>query len=137
MKEFYKKHREVISYFLYGAGTSVINVVLYAVLVDFIGITASNAVAWVGAVIFAFVTNKMFVFNSRSWDWKTTLKEASKFLGARILSGLVEVFLPTLLFYLGINYDLFGIEGFLAKIIVSIVVIIMNYILSKKLVFHK
>ncbi len=137
MKAFYQKHRQVISYFLYGAGTSVLNVLLYAVLVNVLGITASNAIAWAGAVIFAFVTNKIFVFHSESWAWKTLLKEVSTFLGARILSGFVEVFLPTLLFYIGLDYDLFGIEGFLAKIIVSVIVIIMNYILSKKIVFHK
>lgn len=137
MKEFYRKHRQVITYFLYGAGTSVLNVVLYAVLVDCLGITLSNAIAWLGAVIFAFVTNKQFVFQSRSWAWKTLLKEGSAFLGSRILSGIVEIFLPTLIYYVGLNYDLFGIEGFLSKIIVSVVVIIMNYVLSKRIVFRK
>ena len=137
IKEFYRKHREVILYFFYGAFTSLANIALYAFFVPLLGITASNGVAWCGAVVFAFITNKLFVFNSRSWAWKTTLKEITAFLGARILSGIVEVFLPTVLFYLGINYDLFGIEGFLAKIIVSVVVIIMNYILSKLIVFRK
>lgn len=137
MKEFYQKHRQVITYFLYGAFTSLVNVVLYAVFVPLVGITASNAIAWFGAVVFAFVTNKLFVFNSRSWEWKATLKEAGTFLGARIFSGILEIALPTVLFYMGLNYDLFGIEGFLAKIIVSVIVIILNYVLSKKIVFRE
>ncbi len=137
MKEFYQKHREVIAYFLYGAFTSLVNVVLYAVFVPVLGITASNAIAWFGAVVFAFVTNKLFVFDRKCWAWRATLKEAGTFLGARILSGILEILLPTVLFYIGLDHDLFGIEGFLAKVIVSVVVIILNYVLSKKIVFRK
>lgn len=137
MKEFYQKHKQVILYFTYGVFTSLVNVVLYAVLVPILGITASNAVAWFGAVVFAFVTNKLFVFDSKKWRTKETLKEAGTFLGARIFSGVLEIILPTVLFYIGLDYDLFGIEGFFAKIIVSIIVIILNYVLSKKIVFRK
>ncbi len=137
MKAFYQKHRQVILYFAYGAFTSLANVVLYAMFVPLFGITASNAIAWFGAVIFAFVTNKLFVFDSKKWRTKETLKEAGTFLGARIFSGILEIVLPTVLFYIGLDYDLFGIKGFLAKIIVSIIVIILNYVLSKTIVFRK
>lgn len=137
MKNFYKRHRQVFAYFTYGVLTSLVNVILYATLVSLIGITLSNAVAWLGAVIFAFVTNKLFVFQSTKWRTKETLKEAGTFLGARIFSGILEITLPTLLFYLGLDHDLFGIKGFVSKIIVSIIVIILNYVLSKKIVFRK
>ncbi len=137
MKEFLKKNREVISYFVYGALTSAVNILLYTILVAPLGITAANALAWFGAVVFAFVTNKIFVFRSKSWAWKTLIKEGSTFLGARILSGVLEILLPTVLFYIGLDHDLFGIEGFLAKIIVSVIVIILNYVLSKAVVFRK
>ena len=137
MKNFYKKHRQVITYFIYGALTSLVNVVLYAVFVPMLGITLSNAIAWFGAVVFAFVTNKLFVFESKKWRTKNTLKEAGKFLGARIFSGILEIVLPTALFYIGLDHDLFGIEGFLAKIIVSVIVIILNYVLSKTFIFRK
>ncbi len=137
MKNFYQKHRQVIAYFTYGALTSLVNIVLYAVFVPILGITLSNTIAWFGAVVFAFVTNKLFVFNSKKWRTKNTLKEAGKFLGARIFSGILEIVLPTVLFYIGLDYDLFGIEGFLAKIIVSVIVIILNYVLSKTFIFRK
>ena len=137
MKNFYQKHREVIAYFTYGALTSLVNVVLYAIFVETCGITISNAIAWLGAVVFAFITNKLFVFKSKKWRSKNTLKEAGTFLGARILSGILEIVLPTFLFYIGLDHDLFGIEGFLSKIIVSIIVILLNYILSKKVIFRK
>lgn len=137
MKKFYKKYREIISYFFYGVFTSLVNVILYILFVPLIGITTSNAIAWFGAVIFAFVTNKLFVFNSKSWEWRSTLKEIGKFLGARIFSGILEIVLPTVLFYIGLDQTLFGVEGFLAKIIVSVIVIILNYVLSKRIVFRK
>lgn len=137
MKKFYQKHRVVITYFFFGVFTCLVNVLLYAGLVPFLGITVSNAIAWLGAAAFTFITNKIFVFESKSWRIQTVLKEAGAFLGARIFSGIVEIVLPTILFYIGLNYDLFGIEGFLAKIIVSAVVITVNYVLSKKIVFRK
>ena len=137
MKAIYQKYRQVIAYFTYGVLTSLVNVVLYAALVSLFGITLSNAVAWFGAVVFAFVTNKIFVFESKQWRTKETLKEIGTFLGARIFSGILEITLPTLLFYLGLDHDLFGIKGFVSKIIVSIIVIILNYVLSKKIVFRK
>ncbi len=138
IKKFWNKYRQIIVYFAYGAGTTIFNLLIYTVLISLgASITAANGVAWLGAVIFAFVTNKIFVFESRCWAWKTTLKEAGKFLGARFFSGLVEIFLPTLLFYLGLDHDLFGIEGFFAKIIVSVIVIILNYVVSKMIVFRK
>lgn len=137
MNKFYQKHRQVVAYFTYGALTSLFNMVLYAVFVSFAGITLSNAIAWFGAVVFAFVTNKLFVFKSKKWRTKETLKEAGTFLGARIFSGILEITLPTLLFHLGLDHDLFGIKGFVSKIIVSVIVIILNYVLSKKIVFRK
>lgn len=138
MKDFLKKHREVLSYLFFGVGTTVVNLLLYTVTISMgVDMTVSNAIAWFGAVVFAFITNKLFVFDSKCWELKTTLKEASKFLGARIFSGILEIILPTVLFYIGLDHYLFGIEGFLAKIIVSVIVIILNYILSKIIVFRK
>lgn len=138
MKDFLKKNHEIITYLFYGVGTTVANLIIYAVAVSLgMGITVSNAIAWFGAVVFAFVTNKLFVFESKSWAWRTTLSEAGKFLGARIFSGILEITLPTVLFWIGLNQSLFGVEGLVAKIIVSIFIIILNYILSKIIVFRK
>lgn len=137
MRKLYQKYRRVILYFTYGVLTSLLNIAIYTILVPKLGITVSNALAWFGAVVFAFITNKLFVFESKNWQTKETVKEAGTFLGARIFSGILEIVLPTVLFYIGLDYDLFGIEGFLAKIIVSITVIILNYVLSKKIVFRK
>jgi putative flippase GtrA len=136
---FYKAHQEPINYLFFGALTTLVNWCSYSLLVRFAGftITVSNVIAWVVAVIFAFLTNKMWVFKSRSWQPLVVLREGGSFLGARIITALVEIAGVPAIFHLGINYPLFGIEGFLAKVIISVIVIILNYILSKVFIFRQ
>ena len=133
------KNRELILYLIFGVATTLVNWVSYTVLVEGInvGITASNAISWLVAVIFAFIVNKMFVFESKHLGFLHLLKEIVSFFGGRILSGAVEIFLPLLLFRIGLTFALFGIEGFLAKVTTSVIVIILNYIFSKLIVFRK
>lgn len=139
MKEFYKKYKEQILYLAFGIIVTLVNWVVYTVLVAVVnlGITASNFVAWVAAVVTAFITNKLFVFESKSTDKKSVLKEAAAFLLSRISTGIFEVVAPSILFLIGLDGMLFGIDGFYAKLIVSVIVVILNYILSKKIVFKK
>ena len=93
--------------------------------------------SWVAAVVYAFITNKLFVFESKSMEPGVLLSEGVKFFSARIASGIVEILLPTLLVAVGLSGTLLGLEGGIAKTVVSIVVIVMNYLLSKWLVFRK
>ena len=139
IKELYEAHQEIISYLFFGVATTVINWIAYALLVGMMGmaITPGNILSWIVAVIFAFVTNKLWVFRSRSWAWPLWLKEAAAFFGGRVFSGLVELFGLPLLIKLGLDQPLFGIEGFAAKLVVTVVVIILNYILSKFIAFRK
>lgn len=138
INDLFNKYREIIMYLIFGVSTTAVNWIVYTVLVAVfhLEITLSNAVAWVCAVLFAFVTNKLFVFRSDA-SGLAVFREAAAFFGARIFSGLFEVFLPTLLISLGVDGKLFGIDGFIAKLIVSVLIIIMNYVLSKLLVFRK
>ena len=139
MMELFKKHKEIILYIIFGVGTTLVNWIVYTLLVTICnaGITVGNAIAWVAAIIFAFITNKLFVFESKSWALTTTLKESFSFLASRILSGIVEIVGPILMIQIGLNQSVFGIKGAVAKAITSIVVIILNYLLSKLLVFRK
>lgn len=139
MISFIKKHKEIIFYIIFGAGTTLINWIVYTLCVTVFNadITLSNTVAWLAAILFAFITNKLFVFESREWKFKQTVKEALSFLGSRILSGFIEIGCPVLLVYLGINQSFFGIDGGIAKLITNIIVIVLNYILSKLFVFKK
>lgn len=137
--ELFKKYKEIIMYLIFGVATTLVNFAIYTLLVKILQVemTVSNAAAWLGAVIFAFVTNKLFVFESKQFNFKLLIKEAVSFFGSRIVSGIIEITAPTLLFNIGFDFDLFGIKGFAAKALVSVVVIILNYVFSKMIVFKK
>ena len=139
MIELIKKYRELISYIFFGGMTTAVNFAVYSLCVGpfSIEMTLSNAIAWVVAVIFAFVTNKLFVFRSAARGASALLYEALTFLSARVVSGVLEVFLPTLLVSIGLDARVFGIDGFVAKAVVSVAVILLNYIFSKLIVFRK
>ena len=139
MKKFFLKFKEQIRYLEFGVIVTLVNWVVYAVLVTVLnmGITISNLIAWLAAVITAFITNKLYVFNSNKTDKRSVLKEAVTFLLSRISTGIFEVVAPSLLFLIGLDGMLFAIDGFYAKLIVSIIVVVLNYYLSKKIVFKK
>ena len=139
MKNRIRKHKEIILYLFFGVTTTAVNWAVYALMTAALhaDMTLANAVAWVAAVVYAFITNKLFVFESKSMEPKVLLSEGVKFFSARIASGVVEILLPTAMVAIGLRGTLFGLEGGIAKAVVSIVVIVMNYILSKWLVFRK
>ena len=139
MKKLFEKYREIIMYLIFGVLTTLVSLLSYSLFVSLLplSITAASALSWVISVTFAFVTNKLFVFLSRSREKKTVLKELVSFFLARGISGAVEIFLPELLFKVGLSFSLFGVKGLVSKIIVNVIVIILNYIFSKLWVFKK
>lgn len=139
MKNLWNKYKELILYIFFGGATTAVNLIIYFVATSLLSLnpTGSNVAAWIGSVIFAFVTNKLFVFESKSWAPRATLREGGTFLASRLLSGILDVGLFELLMWLGLNGEFFGSEGFVAKILVNVVVIIVNYVLSKLIVFRK
>lgn len=135
----YKTHLEMVRYFLIGIASTIVNWSIYGLMVRLVGfsITVANALAWITAVIFAFFANKVWVFKSRSWKILEVFKEAVSFFAFRAASGVLEILGVPLLVSIGLNTHIFGIEGFAAKLIISIVVIILNYIFSKLFVFRR
>ncbi len=133
------KYKEIILYLIVGGCTTVVNWVIYVFLTSVfdLGITAANAAAWLGAVIFAFFANKLLVFESKSFNASVLIKEITSFFGTRIISGVIETFAPSLLVSLGLDMTIFGIKAAAAKLIVSIAVVILNYVFSKLIVFKK
>ena len=127
------RYWDILSYLFFGVLTTIVNYLVYLPCYNTLGLSAvvSNGIAWVVAVAFAYLTNKPFVFKSHDWSAKTVIPELSKFLGCRIGSGAAE----TLILYLAV--DLLGMNGNLWKLLTNILVIIMNYIGSKLLVFRK
>ncbi len=130
---------EIVSYLFFGVATTLVNWVIYSVCIKLLGLdmTCSNAIAWGFSVIFAFVTNKLYVFKSKTAELFSVIKEFISFVIARMFSGVIEIFGPTLLYRAGLKASLFHVEGFASKIAVSVVVVVLNYVLSKALVFGK
>ena len=139
MKHWLRTHKELILYLLFGAATTLVNWVVYSLLQWFtpLPVTVCNGIAWCAAVAFAFVTNKLYVFESKSRKKTTLIREIVSFVGSRLLTGLLEIFLPGLLIRAGLNGTVFGIEGAAAKAVVTVLVIVLNYVLSKWIVFRK
>ena len=128
-----QKHRDILLYLIFGVLTTLVNYAVYLPLYNFAGVSAalSNALAWVAAVAFAFLTNKPFVFGSHDWRPKTLLPELGKFLGCRVGTGLLET---AILF---LTVDLLHWNGNFWKLATNVLVIIGNYVASKLLVFKK
>ncbi len=133
---FYGKHGEGIRYLFTGGLNVVITWSVYSVLV-LLGMnpSLSNAVSWIVGVSAAFVLNKIFVFNSKTHERKEVGKEAISFTLGRIFTGVVNIAGFALLYDLGMDGEFFGVEGFFAKIVISVIEIALNYVISKYLVF--
>lgn len=131
-----RKYREGLLYIVCGGVTTLVTWLTYAVFV-FMGIdlNISNVLSWVCGITFAFVVNKWIVFSSRSIEANTVLKEFGSFICARIFTGAIAIILFPILFNLGLNQSLMGVEGFLAKIVTSILEIGLNWIFSKYYIF--
>ena len=137
LKNIYIKYKEQILYLLFGIATTLVNWLVYVLLLNVFVLEISNAIAWLVAITFAFHVNKIYVFKRPYSSLKKTLRELFLFLGARVLSGFVDIFGLPLLVYIGIDQTVFGIEGAVAKLIVSVVGIVLNYIFSKFVIFGR
>ena len=129
----FHKHEQIISYVFFGGLTTLVNFIVYYPLYNLCHLSASlsNILAWIVAVIFAYLTNKPFVLKSKDWSIKTVAPEFTKFVGSRFGSGLLETVI------IRITVDILLWNGNLWKIIVSVLVVILNYITSKFFAFKK
>ncbi len=139
MKALFEKYREIIVYLITGVLTTILNWACYGLGVSIFHwpVFTANLVAWIVAVIFAYVTNKIFVFQSPDWSPVFVAKEAAMFTSGRIITGLLEIVAVPLLVSLGLRQAVFGVEGMFAKVLVSVIVTILNYVFSKWLVFRR
>lgn len=158
IKGLFVKYKEIILYIIFGVLTTLVNWVTYWLVEPLISsgmhgdelmfslfgmdityttfaIFLANFIAWVAGVAFAFVTNKIWVFESKSWKPSVAFKEFWLFVAARLITGVLEWFGVPLLVAIGLNQKIFGVDGFAAKIIVSVIVVILNYVFSKLIIF--
>lgn len=128
--DLYKKYKEIVNYLIAGFLTTVVALASFFIFknVFHIHYIVSNVISWIIAVLFAYIINRRFVFESNSTG-KSKLKEFINFIKYRLLSLLIE----TLCLYLLV--DIIHVGEDISKIIVQIIVIILNYVFSKFLTF--
>lgn len=133
IKKLINKYRELIVYGIVGVLTTIVNIVIYALFTRVInlGLEIAEIIAWIGAVLFSFVLNKLVVFKSTNTTFSKTFKEFLEFVGARIASFGVEL----LILELGVR--VFNLNDFICKCISEVFVIIINYYFSKYIIFRK
>ena len=132
-----RKKKELVMYTVMGVSATIVNWCVYSILVPYTNIAFANALSWLITLVFAFVTNKIYVFDSRSWDRHIVIKEMISFTTARGITGFLEVFLQPQLYAMGLNQSLFGVDGLVAKITVCLSLVIVNYFSTKLIVFRR
>ena len=133
LKYLLKKYKFIILYGIFGVLTTIINIVTYALCYDMFNISnvVSNIIAWILSVLFAFITNKIWVFESKCFDFKIFIKELWNFIVCRLATGALDLGIM----YVGV--DLLKGPALILKIASNIIVIILNYVMSKLFVFKK
>lgn len=147
LTELFLKYKELITYVFFGALTTLVNFLAFSLFRALFGeelYLLNNALAWLVSVIFAYITNKLFVFGSRSFEAKLILKEISEFFGARVFSFALEEggmwLLIDLLGFGKYSLDIFGFEisgQLTVKLILAVIVVVFNYFASKLVIFRK
>ncbi len=135
IKEMYLKYKEIINYLIFGVLTTVVSLAVYYICVytflnpeNVVQLQIANIISWVAGVAFAYVTNRKFVFESKE---ENKLKEAGKFVTSRITTLLMDM----AIMFIGVTLCKFNDK--IIKLISQVVVIVMNYLLSKIIVFKK
>ncbi|MCM1143653.1 MAG: GtrA family protein [Blautia sp.] len=131
--DLYKKYEEGINYLIFGFLAFVLNYVLYYVFESLLHTDYmwATAISWVLTVVFAYWTNRTFVFKSKNQGKQGLLKEFGSFIGARIATEVLELVLMYLM------VDIAGINSYVAKLIAQVAVIVTNYFLSKLWIFKE
>lgn len=133
----YKKYQEIINYLIVGVLTTLVSIFTYFILSLILDINNNilfifaNIISWICAVVFAYITNKRFVFNSATFNRKEEIKIFSMFVSSRITTLLIE------LIFMFLTVKVLLLNDKISKVIAQIIVIILNYIISKIFVFKK
>ena len=133
IKDLYAKHGDILRYLIIGGLTTLIDIVLFALLNGTLGLhyQLAKVICWVVAVAFAFVGNKWVVFRTKTTEKKELLREIGSFVSMRLVTLLFNVV------FLYLTIGLFGWDENLSNILANVFVIILNYVLSKLVVFKK
>lgn len=133
MKAQWEKYKSVFFYLVFGVLTTIINIVSYHLCYEVWGVpnVPSNIIAWVLAVATAYITNKLWVFDSKSFEPKVLLPELWKFVSCRLATGVMDLFI------MWVGVDLLRGPATLLKIGSNVLVVVLNYVFSKLVIFKK
>ncbi|CAJ1193176.1 teichoic acid glycosylation protein [Companilactobacillus paralimentarius DSM 13238 = JCM 10415] len=133
LKELWNKYKDMIPYAFFGVLTTLVNIITFDVLWHFLGwnYQFANVLAYWLSVLFAYVTNKLWVFNSHTATWKDFFKEMVSFFLFRAASWVIDQSIMT------IGVSLLHGNALIVKILDNVVVIILNYVFSKFIIFRK
>ena len=132
LEPFYSKHKEVLMYLFFGGIAFFLNIALFAVFTEGLGLgeLLANAVAWVLCVLFQFFTNRTWVFDGRVKTWREFWAQMAGFFGGRVFTLVVEeIILAVFITWLSLN-------SMAVKLAAQVIVIVLNYVVSKLWVFR-
>jgi putative flippase GtrA len=124
-----KNKKEIVNYLIFGVLTTAVNIISFWLLNNIMDYRVATSIAWVISVIFAFITNKLYVFNSKSTGIYSFFKEFTSFLFFRSLSYIIDLSLMIILI------EFLKVDSLITKIISNIFVVIFNYFASKFAIF--
>ncbi len=133
LTDWYRVHKEGMRYLVFGVLSTIINIIVFAICEKILHLSTiiSNVIAWIIAVLFAYVTNKLYVFDSKTTKKQELAKEILSFFSARIFTLVIETI------FLKIVIDKLGFNEILMKIISNVIVIVLNYVFSKIFIFKE
>jgi len=131
IKQYYEQYREMINYLIFGVLTTLVNVIVFYIFDTILGLPylIANAVSIIVSILFAYVTNKRYVFESKAIIWQEQLKEFLLFIGVRAGTGIFDML------SMWIFVSLLHIDTNFAKLLTQFVVVVLNYAFSKLVVF--
>lgn len=132
LKEVFRKYREGILYLFFGGCTTLVNIVTYALATRTLGMNtvAASVLSWLLSVLFAYATNRKWVFASAACGVKAVVAEMVRFFAGRIATGAMDI----AIMYVAV--DMLGAPDMVMKVLSNILVIVLNYVISKLMVFR-
>lgn len=133
MNQLLRKYKQPILYLFFGVCTTAVNIVTYYISAHILSLSVilSTCLAWVISVIFAYLTNKWWVFESKSLRLKAVVQEFLSFTGCRLFTGACDLLI------MFIFVDCLRVNDLFVKIASNVLVVILNYIFSKLIIFNK
>lgn len=137
--DWYREHKEGMRYLIFGALSTIVNILVYTLFAKLIlnnvpneslRVNISEIIAFIAALVFAYITNKLYVFNSKTDGIKSLLKEIGSFVSCRIFTEVISILMMNMAVW-------FSINDVIMKIVSNIVVIILNFVFSKLIIFRK